>query len=149
MKIPCLFEFIRSKSKESFKKLVKVRAKAYALEKLGSQQNKHSKMENLNYQELKIQKYLVSESTTSIQKKIVFKYRTRMENYGENFRGGASQVMCSLCKLHLDNQELVFQCQEIRSKIDVKGEMKDLYRVFFLVLSKVICLLENLKCIKF
>ena len=51
-----------------------------------------------------------------------------MEDYGENFRGGANQVMCPLCQLHLDNQELIFQCQAIKSQIEVKGKMKDLYK---------------------
>ena len=58
----------------------------------------------------------------------LYKYRTRMKDYGESFRGGASQVMCPLCQLHLENQVLIFQCQAIKSQNDVKGKMKDLYK---------------------
>ena len=63
-KIQCSFEEIEKKSKESFKKLVKIRAKELALEQLQSKQNKHSKMENLSYSEVKIQSYLNSEETS-------------------------------------------------------------------------------------
>ena len=121
-KIPCSFEHILSKSKEAIKRLVKVKAREYAMDILRSQQAKHSKMENLQYKEIKMQNYLSSEKTI-LQKKIIFKYRTRMEDYGENFRGGARQVMCPLCQLHLDNQELIFQCQVIKSQIEVKGKI--------------------------
>ena len=52
------FEYIMSKSKESFKKIVKIKAKEYALEILTKKQQKHSKMEKIYYSEMKPQKYL-------------------------------------------------------------------------------------------
>ena len=51
--IPCDFNFIRSKSKESFKRIVKVKAREYALKILTEKQQKPSKMENLIYTQLK------------------------------------------------------------------------------------------------
>ena len=47
-KIPCSFEHILSKSKEAFKRLVKVKAREYAMEILRSQQAKHSKWKTFN-----------------------------------------------------------------------------------------------------
>ena len=60
--------------------------------------------------------------------KTVFKYRTRMEKYGENYRGGEDHVVCPLCKLHLDNQQMSLNCPVIRQAVDVKGEMADIFK---------------------
>ena len=54
--IKCDFEFIRSKSKEAFKNLVKLKAKELALKKLTAKKDTHSKMTNLNYAEIAMQK---------------------------------------------------------------------------------------------
>ena len=51
-----------------------------------------------------------------------------MAEFGENYRGGRSQVMCPLCHLHLDNQELSYQCSEIRSEIKIIGKIEDIYK---------------------
>ena len=45
--LPIDFDFIQSKSKEAFKKVVKVKAKEYALRKLLNNKSKHSKMNEL------------------------------------------------------------------------------------------------------
>ena len=81
--IPCSFELMKQKSKETFKKMVKVRAKEYALKVLLSK--KGTKMEKLQYSDLTIQNYLVNEETTINQKKTLFKYRVRMERFGGEF----------------------------------------------------------------
>ena len=128
LNIPCSFEYILSKSKEAFKRLVKVKAKEFALEKLTRKKNTHSKMEKLDYNEIKIQKYLLSEQLKPKQKRLIFKYRTRMAEFGENYRGGRSQVMCPLCETHLDNQELSYQCLEIRSKLKIMGKIEDIFK---------------------
>ena len=35
--------------------------------------------------------------------------------------------MCPLCGMHLDSQELSFQCPVLNSKIKIEGKMEDLY----------------------
>ena len=52
LNIPCSFEYIENKSKDTFKRIVKTKAKEYALRLLIKKQESHSKMENLNYTEL-------------------------------------------------------------------------------------------------
>ena len=52
----------------------------------------------------------------------------RVEKFGENFRGGTAQIMCPLCMLHLDNQELGFQCPEIKKELKVRGSLEDIYK---------------------
>ena len=85
-------------------------------------------MENLHYTELKIQTYLKSEETSTQQKKILFKYRVRMEHFGENYRGGKGPAPCPLCKMPLDNQEMAFQCPEFRKSVKVEGSLDDIFK---------------------
>ena len=84
-------------------------------------------MDNLNYSEIKMQSYLTSDKINPAQKRTIFKFRTRMERFGEIFRAGTTLAICPLCKLHYDNQELSLMCPEIRNEIQVKGNMKDIY----------------------
>ena len=126
--IPCNFEHIRSKSKETFKKIVKVKAKELALQKLILKRDTHSKMANLVYTNLEIQKYLLREDMTTTQKRLVFKHRTRMANYGENYRGGLRQIMCPLCKSHVDDQDLSYTCPVILSEVQLLEGSNDVYR---------------------
>ena len=125
--IPCSFDFIRSKSKQAFKNLVKMKVKTYALKILKTKQLKHSKMSNVNYTSLKMQNYLSRSDLTQEEKKTIFKYRVRMERYGENYRGGAPSIKCPLCHTHLDNQEMSFQCPIVRQEVDIKGNYSDIY----------------------
>ena len=50
-----------------------------------------------------------------------------MERFGENYCGGAESMLCPLCLTHLDNQEMSYQCPEIKKKIDIKGKLNDIY----------------------
>ena len=49
---------LKSKSKTTFKKIIKLKMKEYSLEYLNNLKEKHSKMENLTYSKLKLQNYL-------------------------------------------------------------------------------------------
>ena len=40
-------------------------------------------MKNLSYQELKMQEYFISPNFTTEKKKLLFKWRTRAERFGE------------------------------------------------------------------
>ena len=51
-----------------------------------------------------------------------------MEQFEENFRGGKNTVPCPLCNLHSDQQDMSFQCIEIRKHITVKGNISDIYK---------------------
>ena len=126
--IPTSFEPIQAKSKEAFKRSIKIKAKRYALNKLLGKAATHSKMKNLHYNELKIQNYFLDEKVKTEEMKMIFRYRTRMERFGENFRGGKEQVICPLCQNHLDNQDLAFQCSAIKKDLKVTGNMEEIYK---------------------
>ena len=125
--IPSSFQFIRSKSKEAFKNLVKAKAKEYALKILQIKQNSHKKMKDLKYESIKIQKYFTRSDLSIEQKKLLFKFRTRMSDFGENYRAGREKVICPLCESHVDNQELSFICPDIKNKVVISGKISDIY----------------------
>ena len=77
-------------------------------------------MEKLTYMDLNIQPYFLSEDIGINQKRSVFKYRVRMERFGENVHGGQSQVICP--------QEIGFQCPEIKKEIKINGSIDEIYR---------------------
>ena len=125
--IPCDFTYIKSKSGEAFKRIVKVKAQEYALKILTAKQQGHSKMDELSYSELKPQKYLTMENASIEHVRNIFRHRVRMSKFGENYRGNSDHVMCPLCGKHFDSQTLSFQCEFYRGKIDIKCNMTDIY----------------------
>ena len=72
---------LKTKSKSQFKQLVKIKAREYALDKLTQKQEKHTKMKDLYYSELKTQNYLLNLSAQ--QGQAVYRYRTS-EKYVHN-----------------------------------------------------------------
>ena len=126
--IPCDFEFLRSKSKESFKKIVKTKANEYSLEYLTQKQQKHSKMNNLFYTEMKMQDYFKTPGITTDEVCNLFKWRVRMASLGENFRGNQANVVCPLFQNHLDNQPMAFKCGKMKNEISMNMEIEDIYK---------------------
>ena len=127
LKIPCSFPYILSKSKERYKRIVKAKIEELSLTYLKLSQQKHSKMAQLHYSDLKLCHYFTDSKLTIAQKQLMFRCRVRMEKFGENFRGDESQLICRLCREHADNLEMAFQCQEIRKKLNVVGNPQDIY----------------------
>ena len=66
---------------------MKARIKEFALDRLNESKYEHSKMDNLLFTELKIQEYLVAENISVEQKRNIFRFRTRMATFSENYRG--------------------------------------------------------------
>ena len=83
-------------------------------------------MANITYTEIGTKKYMLREDLKIEQKRLVFRLRTKMTDFGENFRGGRTSVMCPLCKLHLDSQELSYKCPVIISDANIIGKNEDI-----------------------
>ena len=64
-------------------------------------------MKNLQYDELKLQKYLASGKLNTTQKRLLFKIRTRMVMTPENL--GRTQL-CKLCNCERDDMSHVLAC---------------------------------------
>ena len=70
-----------------------------------------------------MQNYLKLENFNTTGAQTLFRYRTRMANYGENFRGLKDPVQCGLCATHLDNQKMSFEnCPVLKKNIDMSGK---------------------------
>ena len=98
------------------------------MEKMMELKCSHSKMDNLWYPELKMQEYLKSNKFTVHQGRTIFKFRTRMANFGENFKNGREQVPCPLCNSHLDTQSMAFQCPKLKLEVVIKRKYEDLFK---------------------
>ena len=120
------FEYIKSKSKESFKKMVKVKAKEYALTILTEKQQTHSKMENIYYSEIKPQKYFSLENAKIEEVRNIFRYRVRMAPFWGNYKGNKEYEVCPLCQNHADIQSLSFDCEYLKQKVEINCDMSDI-----------------------
>ena len=96
--IKCDIEWIKSKSKSSFKTLVKLKTKEVAANTLKQVKKGHSKMSNLEYTDLEMQAYLMDEKITTHQARSLFRFRTRIARFWENFKGGRPPELCPICK---------------------------------------------------
>ena len=117
----------KSKSKYSFKNLVKLKAKKYAFMKLMEAKMSHSKMDDLFYTQLKMQEYFKSNKFTVTQARTIYSFRTRMANFQENFQGVKGHTPCPLCLIHFDSQAMAFQCPKVRSAVMVNGKLEDIF----------------------
>jgi hypothetical protein len=121
-------DFIKSKSNFAITNLVKRKSKEYAWKKMMEAKFGHSKMDNLWYPELKMQDYLKSNKFTILEVRTIFSFRTRMANFGENFKNGRKQVPCPLCQSHLDSRSMAFKCPKLKEEVEIKGKYEDLYK---------------------
>ena len=127
LKIDLSLDEIKRKTNWSFKKLVKVKTKEFALDYLLKLKERHSKMNSLEYQELKIQNYLKDENISVKEAQNIFKYRTRVANFKENFKNNYNGLECPLCLVHPDTQAYCVQCPIIKENIEICGEYKDIF----------------------
>ena len=119
---------LKMKSEWSFKNLVKKKAHEYEFNELMNTKQKHSKLNDLNYTKLEMQRYLKLENLTTIEAQALFRYRVRMANYGENFRGRNTSILCPLCNTHLDNQKMCFEnCQVLKKHITMSGSYNQIF----------------------
>ena len=125
--IPIDLEMIKSKSKEVFKKLVKKKATEYSLQMLLRKKEGHSKMEKLEYMELGVKQYFSLEGLKITEIRELFKFRVRMSNFSENFRGKGGSVNCPLCNKHMDNQASMYQCPVLRRKVNLDVDISDIF----------------------
>ena len=90
-------------------------------------QEGHSKIVNLNYTNLEMQDYFKDNKITKSQARTIFKFRTRMEKFSENFKGGKPIKECPLCGENEDSQIHSFVCPKIKENIEVEGKLEDIF----------------------
>ena len=118
---------LKTMSEIKLKTLVKKKIKEHVLECLNEEKLEHSKMENLVYTELKTQDYLLSEDLTTVQKRLIFLFRTRMADYSENFRGTNFPSPCKICGMHVDSQSHSVICFETIKNVKTLGNYNEIF----------------------
>ena len=123
-------DWIKAKSKSSFKNIIKSKATELTLCILLKMKANHTKMKNLNYSELEMQKYLRDEKISVKQARILFKFRTRMIQCWGNFKGGRPPQQCPICRepSSEDNQEHMMNCRVLKERANVEGNYPDIFR---------------------
>ena len=109
-------EDIKSHNKIKFKKLVKRKSRQAAFKFLMNIKDSHSKLDNLHYKDLKMQKYLSSNLIYKNDAQLLFKLRTRMTNFKSNFKNGSDDISCKLCP-NEDRQDHILICDTIIKNI--------------------------------
>ena len=125
--LPTDLEELAKISINSFKNKVRKKAKEVAFFTFLELKENHSKLENLFYKDLKMQNYFHLENLTYIQAQLVFSYRARMANFGENYRRPGGPTICPLCHNHCDGQHWSFQCKTICENLNVEGNYKSIF----------------------
>ena len=59
---------------------------------------------------------------------MLFLFRTRKAKFEENFKNGKEHIICPLCQLHYDSQNLAFQCPVVNTNIKVNGKYEDIFK---------------------
>ena len=106
-------------------KIIKVKAREFTFDLLCHLKLKYRKLDGINYRKLEIQSYFLNQELSNEEKQTIFSFRTRMANFGENFRAGRTSVICPLCNQHKDSQSYIFECSEVKNILKNKfGEIK-------------------------
>ena len=84
-------------------------------------------MENLEYTELKLQKYLTDDDISVEEAKNLYRYRTRVANFKENFKNGYVAHACPLCHVQPDTQAHSLVCPVLKTKVNMKGTYSDIF----------------------
>ena len=82
---------------------------------LENKKESHSKVENIKYSRLEMQKYLKpNELKIKVEEaQEIFKMRSRVSNVKINFRGNHENFECKVCKMEDESQQHIIQCKEI------------------------------------
>ena len=122
------FDFIKSKSKTFFKKLVRKMMKEHAMNYLLELEVDHSKLDSLVYSKLKLQNYLKTDGIPVHEAKNLFKFRVRVARFKENFGDTYEDKCCPVCKVHLDTQAHSVQCEKVKQEIQIDGNYTDIFK---------------------
>jgi hypothetical protein len=118
-------QWIKSKSKLTFKNLVKAKARELTLDL----KKREGKMKDLFYVDLVMQEYLTDTRISPPQARAVFKYKTRMANFSDNFRGGEATKPCPLCNEEnaLDTQQHSLLCKVTKGNIQINTRYEEIF----------------------
>ena len=118
---------IKEQSDFSFKRLVKIKTKEYAIDFLMKIKERHSKMEKLDYIELKLQNYLNDDNIPVKEATNLYRFRTRVAKFKENYSNNNDGIACPLCLVQPDTQAHCVQCPVIKDNVNIQGVYSDIF----------------------
>ena len=83
-------------------------------------------MDNLGYNELKLQTYLKSKNIPVYEAKNIYKFRVRVADFKDNFKGKYADRVCPFCQLSSDTQAHSLQCDQVKLKVKIEGNYTDI-----------------------
>ena len=104
LQINLTLDEMRLKSADSFKRLVRIKTQEYTLNFLLEKKESYTKMDNLRYNKLKLQKYLKDPKIPVAEAKNLYRYRTRSAKYKENMKTSYQSTPCPFCFVQPDSQ---------------------------------------------
>ena len=117
------FADIQEMNKTKWKSILKIRVAENSFKNLEDKKKKHSKVENVNHDKLKMQPYFLPNKDGVSQEDIkwIFKIRCREVKVKMNLQGLYDSFECEMCKEEVETQEHVYRCREIW-KLSKHGE---------------------------
>ena len=108
-------ESISKMKKTRLKMIVNEAIQQKTFRDLENKKESHSKVKNIKYSRLEMQKYLKpNESKIKVEEaQEIFKMRSRVSNVKINFRGNHENFECKVCKMEDESQQHIIQCNEI------------------------------------
>ena len=126
------FDDIRETTKDAFKKYVKTKVKEKAFKYLKDLQNSHSKSQNIQYKEVKLQEYLKPASSMTIKEKsFIFMARSRMLDVKCNFKIGKSDLLCRKCGIENESQKHILSCKALQDNSLINSDYSPSYEDIF------------------
>ena len=128
--IDMTFEDIKEMKKGKFKDIIKGKIREKAFNDLQNLKNIHSKLDNIKYEEFKIQDYFINNNEDSRIAKSIFKFRTRMVDVHENFKNSYRyKESCPLGCVEKDEQSHLLKCEKLSAVHDNSDE-NDYFDIF-------------------
>ena len=100
--------------RSKFKIIVREKCGTTAFKSLMVSKNSHSKLAQLSYSKLELQPYLKDGTLNCKDARLLFNFRTRMIDVGNNFKNSSKHsILCPLCRRACDDQEHLLLCTKI------------------------------------
>ena len=99
-------------SRDNWKDLVDKKVEEAAFTELLTENANKSKTNDLQYEELKVQEYVIKFDTDVAC--VIFRYRIRSIKCKANQKSSYSDLICRLCQSAIEDQHHVANCEKIR-----------------------------------
>ena len=109
--------------KKIFKKIIKKACQQTAFKFLMQEKETKSKLDNLDYKELKLQNYFKAKLYFKKQS-LLFNFRTQMINVSKNY---GRIILCPLCLKGVDDQKHLMSCEKLLLEQEPQVRYDDIF----------------------